>query len=261
MTNYHTKTNEWRKIIHRNHLGHFRFLPEQLGFDVYELNGTTIINCGLTTSMFNIAYGTPKTLVVPESIDAVKNAFGGKPFAWWFPSSDHNQQMTDTLLKEGLQIETTEHAMICHLEEYAHQANPSGLKILPVLDQTLMHDFIKVIEVYDANVNDFYQRVNAELLRRNEKLFVGYDDNKPVTIGILFCDQDNAGIFSLITNADSRGKGHGTSMMLFMLEFAKKIGCRTATLSASSDAGYRIYERLGFYKVGEFECFEYAGDA
>ena len=69
--------------------------------------------------MFNIAYGTPKTLVVPESIDAVKNAFDGKPFAWWFPSEGHNQQMTDGLLKEGLQIETTEHAMICHLEEYA----------------------------------------------------------------------------------------------------------------------------------------------
>ncbi len=261
MKNYHTKTNEWLKIIHRNHLGHFRFLPEQLGFDVYELNGTTIINCGLTTSMFNIAYGTPKTLVVPESIHAVKNAFGGKPFAWWFPSEGHNQQMNDGLLKEGLQIETTEHAMICHLENHHQPQNQSGLEIIPVTNQALMFDFIKVIEVYDANVNDFYERVGAQLLRKNEKLFVGYELNQPVTIGILFCEQDNAGIFSLITNEESRGKGYGTSMMLFMLEYAKKIGCKTATLSASSDAGYRIYERLGFCKVGEFECFEYAGDA
>ena len=59
-----------------------------------------------------------------------------------------------------------------------------------------MHDFIKVIEVYDANVNDFYERVGAQLLCKNEKLFVGYELNKPVTIGILFCEQDNAGIFS-----------------------------------------------------------------
>jgi hypothetical protein len=44
------------------------------------------------------------------------------------------------------------------------------------------------------------------------------------------------------------------------LKTAKENICEFVTLSASSDSGYRIYERLGFRKVREFECFEYKGN-
>jgi hypothetical protein len=46
-------------------------------------------------------------------------------------------------------------------------------------------------------------------------------------------------------------------MMSYLLGYAKRSRSLNVTLSASSDSGYRIYERLGFKKVGEFECFEY----
>ena len=35
---------EQLKIIERNHLGHFVFLPQNLGFDVREISGVTVIN-------------------------------------------------------------------------------------------------------------------------------------------------------------------------------------------------------------------------
>ena len=114
-----------------------------------------------------------------------------------------------------------------------------------------------MLEPYDHYVSTFYEQMNDELLNANEKLVVGYANGKPVTIGILFISQNSAGIFSLITHEDSQGQGYGTDMMLFLIKFAKNMGCHSITLSASSDAGYRIYERLGFCKVGEFECFEY----
>ena len=50
-------------------------------------------------------------------------------------------------------------------------------------------------------------------------------------------------------------------MMQYLLNLAKKNGKKYATLSASSDSGHRIYEKLGFKNIGEFECFEYDGDA
>jgi hypothetical protein len=38
---------EQLKKIQQNHLGHFTFLPKNLGFDVTVIHGVTIINCAL----------------------------------------------------------------------------------------------------------------------------------------------------------------------------------------------------------------------
>lgn len=59
---------------------------------------------------------------------------------------------------------------------------------------------------------------------------------------------------------DRQRKGYGTDMMVFLMKIAKDCGCHSVTLSASSNEGYGIYERLGFPTVGEFECFEYKED-
>ena len=93
----------------------FAFLPKKLGFDVHETNDVTIINCGFGSSMFNIAYGSPVNSNF-ETILRIKEDFKGQPFAWWVPPSQHNQKLTDRLLKSGFIIETIEHAMICELK-------------------------------------------------------------------------------------------------------------------------------------------------
>ncbi len=254
------KDAESLKVIEENHLGHFAYLPKLLGFDIREINGVTVINCGLKSSMFNIAYGSPNSLKISDSINEIKKAFAGQPFAWWVPPTDHNQEVTEIFLQSGLEIETTEHAMVSNLKANIILEKKSDLKITPVTDKLLLSDFLKVLEVYDSCANEFYNRINERLLNTDEKLFVGYKDGLPVTIAILFCRSDSAGIFSLITNEHSRRQGYGTEMMIFLMKLSKKIGCKTITLSASSDAATRIYERIGFRKVGEFECFEYTGD-
>lgn len=247
------------KVIEENHLGHFTYLPKLLGFDIREINGVTVINCGLKSSMFNIAYGSPKSLKISDSIQEIKKSFAGRPFAWWVPPTDYKKDVTELLLQFGLEVETTEHAMICNAAANILNEKKTDLKITPVTDNLLLKSFLKVLEVYDSCVNEFYNKIDRKFLNKDEKLFVGYENGVPVTIGILFCRKGSAGIFSLITNENSRGKGYGRDMMIFLMELSKQIGCKTITLSASSDSGYRIYERLGFSKIGEFECFEYKG--
>ncbi|MCB1213708.1 MAG: GNAT family N-acetyltransferase, partial [Chlamydiia bacterium] len=68
---------------------------------------------------------------------------------------------------------------------------------------------------------------------------------------------NSGGIFGLITAQSARNKGFGTDMMRFLFRALREQGCRYATLSASSDSGYRIYEGLGFTKIAEFVCFEW----
>lgn len=244
------------RAIEKNHLAHFAFLPKVLGFDVAEINGVTVINCGLGTSMFNIAYGAPKPFKGRESVEDIKQAFGREPFAWWIPPSSSHPDMTKALLENGLVIETIEHAMMCVLDKVSPREQKTDLRIQHVTDKDILEDFIRVLDPYDPAARGFYERVGRELFHSEEKLVIGYSGTKPVTIGILFLSKESAGIFSLITNDEERGKGYGTDMMIFLMQVAKEKGCQSVTLSASSDAGYRIYERLGFEKIGEFDCFE-----
>jgi hypothetical protein len=50
-------------------------------------------------------------------------------------------------------------------------------------------------------------------LRSEEKLIIGYAAGKPVALGILFVSGHSAGIFSLITQEDLRGKGYSADMI------------------------------------------------
>lgn len=150
--------------------------------------------------------------------------------------------------------------MICDLNNARSFEYETELLITQVINSSLVQDFISVLEPYDPHIFTFYGRMNDELLQANEKLIVGYVYGKPIIIGILFVSGDSAGIFSLVTNEEFQGQGYDTDMMVYLMKVAKDHGCHSVTLSASSDSGYRIYERLGFSKVGKFECFEYKGD-
>ena len=245
------------KIIEKNHIRHFEFFPKNLGFKVNEIQGVKLINCGLGTSMFNIAYGAYKDL---SSIKEIRESFTGQAFAWWIPQTQHNPEVTRILLENSFIIETIEHAMIYNLNNPFTSIKKTNLVIKHVSNKLLLEDFITVLEPYDDKVRALYTKINDGLLNSEEKLVVGYCNGNPVTIGILFICENNAGIFSLITNEQYRGRGYGTDMMNFLIKTAKENNCNFVTLSASSDSGYKIYEKLGFNKIGEFECFEYKGE-
>lgn len=235
--------------IKQNTFGHFRYLPEAAGFNVKTDQNLTIINCGLGSSMFNIVCGNCYT----EKVQNIVNEFEGQPFAWWIIES---KILSRKLLEHGFITETEERAMLCDLTNFESSANQL-IKIDQVLNRDRLEHFIKVLETYDTTARSFYEKLTEPLLNQQEKLFVGYENDIPVVIAILFISGDTAGIFSLVTEENKRGLGYGTEMMNYLMDTARKIGTRYATLSASSDSGYRIYERLGFLTFGQFECFEW----
>lgn len=250
------------KIIEDNHLAHFAFLPRKLGFKVTEIHGITTIYWKLPSGMFNIAYGAygaPRAFKVSASVQEIKKVFGGHPFAWWIPPSQHHPELTKTLLDNHFIIEGMEQAMICDVSMVKIPPSKTDLQIKPVTKGLLLQDFINILKFYDSSIIHFYKLLNNDLLQLQEKFFVGYKKDIPVTIGILFVSDHSAGIFTLLTKEELRGQGYGTDLMVFLMNTAKQADCQFVTLCASSDSGYRIYERLGFRPVGTFECFEYKG--
>jgi GNAT superfamily N-acetyltransferase len=247
--------------IEQNALGHFMCLPKAAGFSVITDGALTIINCGLGSSMFNIAYGGFDSAGTDfdRKVRNVIDTFNGQPFAWWVPPSAHSPELTQKLLSCGFAVEAAEHAMLCDLNDFERSGPKTDLIIEHVISPSQIEHFISVLEPYDVTVRSFYEKLTLYMLNGEEKLYVGYENGTPVIIGILYFQGDAAGIFSLLTREDKRGLGFGAHMMTYLMQTAKESGAQYVTLSASSDSGFRIYERLGFKSFGHFECFEWKG--
>lgn len=250
------------KQIEANALAHFECLPLKGGYDVTREDGLTLINCRFGSSMFNIVYGGLSTTggtTMGKAIQSAINHYAGQPFAWWVSEAAKSSELTEQLLAEGFVVEADEHAMLATLDFIPPNTAKSALEVKRVQGQDELNDFISVVEVYDPTVRPFYENLPEGALAGAERLYVGYAEGKAVCTAILFVNRESAGIFGVITDERERGKGFGTDMMIHLLEEARAQGVKTVTLSASSDSGFRIYERLGFKRLGQFECFEWPG--
>ena len=163
-------------------------------------------------------------------------------------------KLCKALEERGFVSKTTEYAMMCDLRGFKAK-NIAHLAFKLVDNKKEMQDFISIIEVYDKNVREFYEKLENPSVSKKEKFFIGYKDNEAVVIAILYCKNDTAGIFSLITKESYRRKGYGNEMMLYLMDFAQKNDFSYASLSASSAEGLRVYERLGKV-LGKFKCLE-----
>lgn len=247
--------------IEQNALGHFMYLPKAAGFSLITDGALTIINCGLGSSMFNIAYGRLEceSADFDQKIQNIIDVFNRQPFAWWVPPSARSPELTQKLLALDFAVEAAEHAMLCDLNDFECSGRETDLIIEHVTSPSQLEHFISVLEPYDVTARLFYERLTPPMLSGQEKLYVGYENGAPVIIGVFYFQGDAAGIFSLLTREDNRGLGFGARMMTYLMQTAKESGVQYVTLSASSDSGFRIYERLGFKSFGQFECFEWKG--
>ena len=273
------------ETIEKNVFGHFTYLPKMLRFNVDDNKQLTMINCGLGSSMFNIVCDThlEKWAKNQQDVFCFENgiyhggrAFYGEefieqkiheviaryikqPFAWWIGYSCDPVWLGAILQKMHFKKSNAEHAMMCDLEQFAPAENNGKITIDQVTTAAQLEHFIQVLEMYDVSARIFYERLLKHLKYSNEKLFVAYEAAVPVVIASLYIDyeSESAGIFNVITRGDKRGLGYGTKMMNHLMWHAKKMNMKYATLLASSDLGYRIYERLGFKVLGQFECFEW----
>lgn len=241
--------------VERNTFHHFAYLPHLLGFSVQQERGTKWIKAGLGSSMFNIACGGEVSEEKMEShIQSTRQHYNGQPFAWWLGGTTHPNYLGKRLVKEGFVRETTEYAMICSLA--GTQVAEAAFSVRQVETIEQLGDFIALLEPYDPSVTTFYGKLKTSQLCKNERFFVGYEGKVPVTTALLYLEEDVAGIFSLTTREDYRGRGYGTAMMRYLMRYAKAAGADFLSLSASSDSGYSIYKKLGFETIGIFDCCE-----
>ena len=86
------------------------------------------------------------------------------------------------------------------------------------------------------------------------QFFAVLHDERVVATSMLFLDDGLAGIYSVATLQDERGKGIGGYATAQPLRAAHALGYRVGVLQ-SSQAGHSVYHGLGFVDVGEVPMF------
>jgi GNAT superfamily N-acetyltransferase len=131
------------------------------------------------------------------------------------------------------------------------------------VDQSaLISDYAQVLahnwEPPDQNVLRFYERTVPAYLDPSHdiRLLVYYHGDLPVASLELFpTDSSTIGIYGFATLKAYRGRGIGSSLFTFALNYAKTAGYRQVILQASED-GLGIYKKYGFKAVTQY--YEYA---
>jgi ribosomal protein S18 acetylase RimI-like enzyme len=191
---------------------------------------------------------------IVASYDAV-----GNPILWWLNPSDTPPDLPQRLARRGFEYVAESPGMALDLAALNSIESPvDGLSIEPVRDEVGAREFVGVVnedrpegvppssaESAQSSVRLIAQRVTT---RKIPTYFLGRLDGRAVATSKLSLVGGTAGIYSVVTLAEARGGGIGTSMTLAAMNAGREAGYRIATLQ-SSDMGYRLYERLGFRDV------------
>jgi ribosomal protein S18 acetylase RimI-like enzyme len=192
----------------------------------------------------------------------------GTRFLWWAAPFHEPVDLGRRLVRAGLRLEGTAPAMAVDLEVLPRDdAMPAGLTIEPVVDSAGFREFMGVhitemsISYGDPNPAErhhaaLFESVPPSLASEPVPLrYLGRLDGRPVATSRLSIGGGVAGLYGVATLPDVRGRGIGRAMTLAALHAGRSIGLRIGTLQAT-DAGLRVYRRLGFRTLFDYEVYE-----
>ncbi len=211
---------------------------------------------------------------IAARIDDAITLFGGRPFLWWVSAEDRPADLSDRLVGRGIEFLDEVPGMAMDLDDLADQdaaAAPPGFSVAPVLDAAALTEFHDVLtQGFPEDWTD--ERSAATIMASTHAIaletgflephgvpsrWIGRVAGRPVTTTRLHTSAGVAGIYAVVTKADARRQGYGQAITRAVLVAARDAGLRIATLQAS-DAGRRIYERIGFREVCRFRLHEWS---
>ena len=210
---------------------------------------------------------------IDAAIDRAIALFGGRSFLWWVGPDDHPSDLSERLVARDVELLDEVPGMAMDLAALAGRdaAPPPGeLTVTPVLDLDDLAAFHRVVthgfpedwtdpEAVRA-VTEGAARVAVETSFREPHgvptRWLGRVGGRPVTTARIHTGAGVAGVYTVITVDDARRHGYGEAITRAALLAARDAGLAIATLQAS-DAGRRVYERIGFRELCRFQLHEW----
>lgn len=181
-------------------------------------------------------------------------------FTWWMEPPLARSDWEPLLSQYGFGFSDDTPGMAADLRALNEPAQKvNGLEVRVVADDESLRAWAHIFIIGYGLPSDWEPVVYQLALRlglgfpiRN---YLGYWNGEPVATSCLFFSAGVAGIYSVSTLPEARGKGIGTAITLQPLLKAREMGYRIGILQ-SSEMGYNVYKRLGFRHLCQIEHFQ-----
>jgi ribosomal protein S18 acetylase RimI-like enzyme len=180
-------------------------------------------------------------------------------FLWWLAPHHGPPDLGERLHRRGFaQVDNTA-AMAMDLHDLpAEAAAPSGVRIELVDDAEAVDTYVDLLmremqHSHGAAPADARQIRRQHLLGKlghdpDSRRFIAWLDSRPVATSRLSMAGGVAGLYTVVTVPEARGRGIGRAMTLRALHAGRDAEMRIGTLQAT-DMGFRIYTKLGFEEL------------
>jgi GNAT superfamily N-acetyltransferase len=177
----------------------------------------------------------------------------------WMEDSVNLSSWEALLTPRGFKLGEGPYGMSADLNKLNEAVSlPAGTEIKTVDDEKSMRDCANAIlngfgfpPDWKEATDNFVLGLGLDTPYRS---YVAYWGGKPVSTAAVFFGEEVAGIYTVATLPEARGKGFGAAVTLAPLLDARKMGYRVGILQASQ-MGFPVYKRLGFeqnFRVGSF---------
>lgn len=179
-------------------------------------------------------------------------------FTWWIDPRFQTADWEPVLAKYGFHYSYDTPGMAVDLEALNIPQVVDGLEIRVVADEETLRTWTHIFTFgyglpleWEPSMYELQMRLGLGFPMRN---YLGYLNGEPVATSTVFFSAGVAGIYSVATVPEARGKGIGAAITLRPLIHAREMGYRICVLQ-SSEMGYKVYKKLGFRHLCQIEHF------
>jgi len=180
-------------------------------------------------------------------------------FTWWMEPQVQSADWKPLLSQYGFGFSNDTPGMAADLQALNAPAQTvDGLEVRVVADEASLQAWAHVFThgyglpaEWESAIYALGFQLGLGFPIRN---YLAYLNGKPVATACLFLGAGVAGIYSVSTLPEARGKGIGAAVTLRPLQNALEMGYRVGVLQ-SSQSGFNVYRKLGFRHLCQIENF------
>ena len=245
------------KVIHTNRNEFFKSVWNTFDAKVIKKENYSFYITGIPIDLLNAVIYTCRNSELISIIDEIISFASEKeiPFRFHVKLDDDRKKLLEELTNRGF-IFQTHPGMVLDLNKLEKtKLNLDNKKIVKVKSKKEM-ELVKdvIVKVYAETENEaklWERHVTSTTKNPQHNLYLALLNEEPVGVSEVCYYNGVAGIYTVGTISEARGKGIGTTITKAPLFDAKELGFEWALLH-SSEMGYNVYKKIGFQELGPY---------
>lgn len=251
----------------------FLLLATAPGGESRTTDGITVAITGLPFFIFNGVFRTRLDVRLPapeidrrigEVVAYLRSR--GVPFGWWMLPGDQPPDLRARLVTSDFAPAGDQPGMAIALDQLGPAPQtPKDVAVAEVTDVEGIGAHMRLV-ASGSSLPPELELAFLALLRRLPfgpgkpiRYFLAHEHGEPVGTSLIVLSGRAAGIFSVATAPQARGRGVGALVTDAALRAAREEGHRIAILE-SSQMGYNVYRRLGFEEYCQIGHYAWTGE-